>query len=99
MGMDPVTIGLLGAAIIGGTATAYSSNVSSKSAKTAADIQARAMEKQTEASLLGPRLAAEAARAKMKAKQASVTQTILTAPSGLAPVEGENTNQKSILGV
>jgi ribosomal protein S11 len=99
MGLDPVTIGIIGAAVIGGTATAYSSHEESKAAKKAAEAQERVGMANIEASLRAPQLAADAAKARLKAKQASVTQSILTSPSGLAPAEGENTNQKSILGV
>jgi ribosomal protein S11 len=89
---------ILGAAAVAG-ATAYSANVQSKAAKTAASMQKEVGLKQIEASLRAPELAAEAAKAKLKAKQASATQSILTAPGGLAQMADENINQKSILGV
>jgi ribosomal protein S11 len=97
--MDPVTLGLLGAAVIFGGATAYSSKAESTAAKKAASAQERVGMAQIEASLKAPKLASDAAKAKLKSKQASATQSILTAPGGLAQVADENINQKSILGV
>jgi hypothetical protein len=52
---------------------------------------------QIEASLKAPQLAKDAAAMKLKAKQASNTPTILTAPGGLQTTD-ENVN-KTILGV
>jgi hypothetical protein len=80
-------------------ATAYSAKQESKAAKKAAEAQERVGMAQIEASLKAPQLAAEAAKNKLKAKQASATQSILTAPGGLAQAADENINQKSILGV
>jgi len=93
---------LIGAAILGGTAaaaTAYSATKESNAAKKAAEAQERVGMAQIEASLKAPQLAADAAKAKLKSKQASATQSILTAPGGLASVADENINSKSILGV
>jgi len=86
------------AAVIAGGATAYSANQESKAAKKAAEAQERVGMANIEASLKAPKLAADAARAKLRAKQASATQSILTAPGGLAPSE-DNVNTRSILGV
>lgn len=87
---------IIGAAALAG-ATAYSANKESKAAKKAAEAQEKVGMAQIEASLKAPQLAADAAKAKLKAKQASATQSILTAPGGLAQTD-ENVN-KSILGV
>ena len=92
-----LTIGAVAATAA--AATAYSANVQSKAAKTAASMQKEVGLKQIEASLRAPQLAAEAAKAKLKSKQASATQSILTSPGGLAQVAEENINNKSILGV
>jgi hypothetical protein len=43
------------------------------------------------------KLAQETATTKLKAKQASKTQSILTPPGGMAPAD--NTNMPTILGV
>jgi hypothetical protein len=97
---DPVTaaivIGVSATAAAG--ATAYSAHQESSAAKKAAEAQERVGMANIEASLKAPQLAADAAKAKLKAKQASATQTILTAPGGLASTD-DNVNQKSILGV
>jgi hypothetical protein len=98
---DPVTaaivIGVSATAAAG--ATAYSAHEEGKAAKKATEAQERVGMANIEASLRAPQLAADAAKAKLKAKQASVTQSILTSPSGLAPAEGGDANVKSILGV
>lgn len=90
------------AIIIGATAmaaaTAYSAQQQSSAAKKAASAQENVGMKQIEAALKAPELAAEAAKAKLKAKQASTTQTILTAPGGMQSTDA-NVNQPSILGV
>lgn len=86
------------AAVIGAGAQAYSAREESKAAKKAAEAQERVGMAQIEASLKAPQLAADAAKAKLKAKQASSTQSILTAPGGVL-TESDNTNTKSILGV
>jgi hypothetical protein len=100
MAIATTTALILGAAAVAAAgATAYSAHEEGKAAKKAAEAQERVGMANIEASLKAPQLAADAAKAKLKAKQASATQSILTAPSGLASAEGENTNQKSILGV
>jgi len=96
-------MGAVTAAIILGTAlagaTAYSASKQASAAKKAAEAQERVGMAQIDASLKAPQLAADAARAKLKAKQASATQSILTAPGGLAPTDQASVNMKSILGV
>lgn len=94
---DPVTAAIVIAGV-GMGATAYSASKESSAAKKAAEAQERVGMAQIEASLKAPQLAAEAAKAKLKAKQASATQSILTAPGGLQAAE-DNVNQRSILGV
>lgn len=90
------------AIIIGATAmaaaTAYSAKQQSSAAKKAASAQEAVGMKQIEAALKAPELAAETAKAKLKAKQASATKTILTAPGGMQSTDA-NVNQPSILGV
>jgi ribosomal protein S11 len=90
------------AIIIGATAmaaaTAYSADRQASAAKKAAAAQEKVGMANIEAALKAPQLAADAAKSKLKAKQASATQTILTAPGGMQTTE-ENVNQKSILGV
>lgn len=96
---DPVTATVIAvAAVASAGATAYSANQEAKSAKKAAEAQKEVGLKQIEASLEVPKLATEAARAKLKAKQAGATQTILTAPGGMAGTDA-NVNQPTILGV
>ena len=85
------------AAIAYAGSAAYSSNRESSAAKKAAEAQERVGMANIEASLKAPQLAADAAKAKLKAKQASATQTILTAPGGMQSTD-DNIN-KSILGV
>lgn len=92
-----LTLGAIAA--VGAGATMYSANKESSAAKKAAEAQERVGMAQIEASLKAPQLAAEAAKAKLKAKQASATQSILTAPGGLAQTADENINNKTILGV
>ncbi len=87
-----------GAMVAGAGATAYSAQKQATSAKKAAEAQERVGMANIEASLKAPQLAADAAKAKLKAKQAGATQTILTAPGGLQTTD-ENVNTKSILGV
>lgn len=84
-----------GAAAVGG-ATAYSAAKESSAAKKAAEAQRAVGLAQIEAPLKAEQAAADAANAKLKLKQASKTQSILTPPGGL---EEANTTQKSILGV
>lgn len=86
------------AAVVAAGATAYSAQQQSKASKKAAEAQEKVGMAQIEASLKAPQLAADTAKAKLKAKQASATQSILTAPGGLAEVDA-NVNQKTILGV
>ena len=97
---DPVTatviaIGVAGTAAAG--ATAYSAQKESTASKKAAEAQERVGMAQIEASLKAPQLAKDAAAMKLKAKQASNTPTILTAPGGLQTTD-EYVN-KTILGV
>lgn len=96
--MPPIVVAALalGATAAAGTAIAGAQQASS--AKKAAEAQQAVGMAQIEASLKAPQLASDAANAKLKAKQASATQTILTAPGGLKAAEG-NTNQPTILGV
>jgi hypothetical protein len=84
-----------GAAAIGG-ATAYTARQESKAAKKAAEAQERVGLAQIEAPLKAEAAAAESARQKLKLRQASKTDTILTGPMG---VTDELTSQKSLLGV
>lgn len=86
------------AAVIAAGASVYSAEKNSNATKKAAESQERVGMAQVEASLKAPQLAAEAAKAKLKAKQASNTQTILTPPGGMQTADA-NINQKSILGV
>ena len=88
---------LAAVAAAGTGATVYSAKQESKAAKKAAEAQERVGMANIEASLKAPQLAADAAKAKLKAKQASATQTILTAPGGMQTTD-ENVN-KTILGV
>ena len=90
---------LAAAAAASAGSSAYSASKESSAAKKASEAQERVGMAQIEASLKAPQLAADAAKAKLRAKQASATQSILTAPGGLAQVADENINQKSILGV
>jgi hypothetical protein len=95
---DPVTAAIvigMGAAAAGG-ATAYSARQESKAAKKAAEAQERVGMAQIEQASASERLAESAARAKLKARQAGQTSTILTSPIG---VEGENVRTTNILGV
>lgn len=86
----------VGAAAIGG-ATAYSASKESSAAKKAAEAQKAVGLAQIEAPLKAEQAAADAAKARLKLKQASASNTILTAPGGLT--DAANTNQKTILGV
>lgn len=96
---DPVTATIIAVGMVAGAgATAYSANKESSAAKKAAEAQERVGMANIEASLKAPQLAADAAKAKLKAKQASATQTILTAPGGMVEADA-NTNKASILGV
>ena len=90
-------VAALGSAAIMGGAQAYSAAKESSAAKKAAEAQKEVGLKQIEASLKGPQLAADAAQAKLRAKQASKTQSILTPPGGMQA--SDNTNLTSILGV
>jgi ribosomal protein S11 len=99
---DPISgtalvVAALGSAAIAGGAQAYSASKQSTAAKKAAEAQERVGMANIEASLKAPQLAADAASKKLKAKQASATQTILTAPGGMQ-AEDANVN-RSILGV
>lgn len=85
----------VGAAAVGG-ATAYSASKESSAAKKAAEAQKAVGLAQIEAPLKAEQLAADTAQAKLKLKQASKTQSILTAPGDLMAAD---TTQKSILGV
>ena len=90
---------ILGAAAVAAAgAQTYSAQKQSTVAKKASEAQERVGMAQIEASLKAPQLAAEAAKSKFKLKQASATQTILTAPGGLQSTDA-NVNQSSILGV
>jgi ribosomal protein S11 len=94
-----VVLGTLAAAAVATAGVqAYSAQKQSTAAKKAAEAQERVGMAQIEASLKAPQLAAQAAKDKLKAKQASATQTILTAPGGMTETDA-NVNQKSILGV
>jgi hypothetical protein len=77
-------------------ATAYSARQESKSAKKAAEAQERVGMAQIEQASASERLAESAAKAKLKARQAGQTSTILTSPIG---IEGENVRTTNILGV
>lgn len=77
-------------------ATAYSARQESKAAKKAAEAQERVGMAQIEQASESERLAESAARAKLKARQAGQTSTILTSPIG---VENENVRTTNILGV
>jgi hypothetical protein len=99
---DPVSltiaaVSLATAGIATAGAQAYSAQKQSTVAKKAAEAQERVGMANIEASLKAPQLAADAAKAKLKAKQASNTQTILTAPGAMQEAEA-NTN-RAILGV
>ena len=95
----PVAV-LAVAAIAAAGASAYSANREASASKKAAEAQERVGMAQIDASLKAPQLAADAAKAKLKAKQASNTQTILTSPGGMTGSEDvANVNTKSILGV
>lgn len=96
MCFDPVSLTI--AAVTTAAATAYSASTQASAAKKAASAQENVGMKQIEAALKAPELAAETAKAKLKAKQASATQTILTAPGGMQSTDA-NVNQPSILGV
>lgn len=89
---------LAAGAVAAAGVNAYSAQRQSTAAKKAAEAQKEVGMRQIEASLQAPQLAADAAKAKLKAKQASATQSILTAPGGMAEVD-PNVNQRSILGV
>ena len=98
MAIATTTALILGAAAVAAAgATAYSAKSQSTAAKKAAEAQERVGMANIEASLKAPQLAADSAKAKLKAKQASATQTILTAPGGMQ-AEDANVN-RSILGV
>jgi hypothetical protein len=92
-------IGGLGVAAAGAAtagATAYSARQESKAAKKAAEAQERVGMAQIEQASASERLAESAAKAKLKARQAGQTSTILTSPIG---IEGENVRTTNILGV
>jgi hypothetical protein len=89
-----IAVGVSGAATAG--ATAYSAAKESSAAKKAAEAQKAVGLAQIEAPLKAEQLAADTAQAKLKLKQASKTQSILTAPGDLMAAD---TTQKSILGV
>lgn len=97
MGIETATAIVIAGALYAGS-TAYSAAKESSAAKKAAEAQKEVGLKQIEASLKGPELAAQAAQDKLRAKQASKTQSILTAPGGLASTS-DNTNMPTILGV
>ena len=96
--MAAMTTAIIVGSLAAAGAAAYSAKTQATAAKKAAEAQKDVGLKQIEASLQAPQLAKDAAQAKLKAKQASATQTILTAPGGMASSD-VNTNQKSILGV
>jgi hypothetical protein len=96
--MPPIVVAAIALGTAGAAASVISSSQQASSAKKAAEAQQAVGMAQIEASLKAPQLATDAANAKLKAKQASSTQTILTAPGGLKSTEG-NTNQPTILGV
>jgi len=83
------------AAVAGGTA--YSATKEASAAKKAAEAQKEVGLAQIAAPLKAEQAAADTAQAKLKLKQASKTQTILTEPGGLQ--SAADTTQKSILGV
>jgi len=89
-----VAAGTIGAATAG--ATAYSARQESKAARKAAEAQERVGMAQIEQASASERLAESAARAKLKARQAGQTSTILTSPIG---VQNENVRTTNILGV
>jgi hypothetical protein len=88
---------LAAGAVAAAGVNAYAAQKQSTVAKKAAEAQERVGMANIEASLKSPQLAADAAKAKLKAKQASNTQTILTAPGAMQEAEA-NTN-RAILGV
>ena len=83
-------IGMIGMA----AATIYTARQESKSAKKAAEAQQAVGLAQIQAPIDAEKAAAEAAKAKLKLKQASKSQTILS-----GPMESVNANMPSILGV
>lgn len=83
------------AAIVGAGATAYSAHQESKAAKAAAAAQERVGMANIEAAKEAPKLAAQEAEAKLKLRQASKSQSILTSPEGADDLA----KQKTILGV
>lgn len=93
---DPVTATIVVGAMTAG-ATAYSAAKESSAAKKAAEAQAGVARAQLKAAQDKEILAAQAAQDKLKLKQASKTQTILTAPG--MQQEADQTNMPSILGV
>ena len=95
---DPVTAAIVlgvGAAAAGG-AQAYGANQQAKAAKSAANTQADVAREQMKQTADLQIKSAEEAKSKLKLKQASNTNTLLTSP--LTPVE-DNVSAKSILGV
>jgi len=93
--MAATTMAIIGAAAVLGGAAAYSANQQSKAAKSAAEAQKAVGLAQIEAPLKAEALAAETAKANLKLRQASKSNTILTAPL----TEAAKTTSPSILGV
>lgn len=92
---DPVSLVI--ASVVAAGATAYSATKESASAKKAAEAQKEVGLAQIAASQESTKLATQEAQAKLKLKQASKSNNILTSPMGVE--ENANTNTKSILGV
>jgi hypothetical protein len=95
MGLETAAIiALAAASVTYAGATMYSSSQQAKAAKSAAAATERVGMAQIQATKDSENIAAETARTKLRAKQASVTDTILTSPLGAT----DNTN-KATLGV
>ena len=92
----PQVVGYAIAAIAMGASTTYSASAEKTAAKKATEAQERVSMAQIEAPIKAEELSAEAAKAKLKLRQASKSDTILTSPMG---VGDETTTQKTLLGV
>lgn len=92
-------IALAAAAAVAGGATAYSAAKESSAAKKAAEAQERVGMAQIEAPIKAAQAASDEAKSKLKLKQASKSNTILTAPGGLGELDQTQVNKPSILGV
>jgi hypothetical protein len=91
-----IAVGTLAAGVATAGAQAYGANQQAKAAKSAAETQANIAREQMKQTATLQTQATEEAKSKLKLRQASNTNTLLTSP--LTPVQ-DNVTTKSILGV